>query len=208
MNRGPFIFLGVLIVISLSWALTLVKPIEEAGNLSPIGTGDDRIPSLPTGLAQQGMKVYQELGCIACHSQQVRGLVGADLERGWGQRQSMPLDYIDQSPVFTGSYRIGPDLSNVGQRRDDAAWHYLHFYDPQITSPGTNMPSYGFLFETRPIVGQRSVRALDLPEGFRPPEGYEVVPTSRADALVAYMLDLNLDYEIPEAPSPEKLASK
>lgn len=208
MNRGPFIFIGVLIIVSLSWAVTLVKPIQEAGNLAPIGKGESRVPTLLAGLALQGREVYQEQGCVNCHTQQTLATVGSDIARGWGDRQSMPLDYVDQSPVFTGYNRVGPDLANVGTRRTDADWHYLHFYNPQITSPGSNMPPYAFLFETRKIIGAGSNRALDLPEGYRPEEGYEVVPTPEADALVAYMLGLSQAYDIEEAPTPEKLAYK
>jgi len=35
-----------------------------------------------------------------------------------------------------------------------------------------------------------------------PPEGYEVVPTYEAEALVAYLLSLNRNYPLPEAPEP------
>ena len=207
MNRGPFIFIGVFAIISLSWALTLIKPIEEAGHLEAIGIGNDRIPRALTGAANQGREVYQELGCVSCHTQQVR-LRGMDIERGWGDRQTMAIDYIDQSPVYTGFSRVGPDLSNVGLRLIDPDWHLLHFYNPRITSEGSNMPSYSFLFEKREIVGQRSDRALELEGAFDPGDGYEVVPTRRAEALVAYMLSLKFDYELDEAPTPEKVAYK
>lgn len=208
MNRGPFIFIGVLIIVSLSWAVTLVKPIQEAGHLVPIGKGEARVPALMSGLAERGREVYQEQGCVNCHTQQTLALVGSDMERGWGSRQSMPLDYIDQSPVFTGYNRVGPDLASVGTRRTDAAWHYQHFYNPQITSPGSNMPPFAFLFEVRPVVGEGSNRALDLPGAYRAEDGFEVVPTRDAEALVAYMLGLSQAYEIEEAPTPEKLAYK
>lgn len=208
MNRGPFIFIGVLIIVSLSWAITLVKPVQEGGNLSPIGIGEDRIPKRLAGLAEYGREVYQEQGCVNCHTQQAL-VVGTDIERGWGARQSMPLDYVDQSVVFTGTNRVGPDLANVGDRRPDPQWHYQHFFDPQITSPGTNMPPFTFLFEKRQIVGQASNRALQLPAGYQGvEEGFEYVPTDKADALVAYMLGLSQAYEIEEAPTPEKLAYK
>ncbi|MDQ8187325.1 cbb3-type cytochrome c oxidase subunit II [Pelagicoccus sp. SDUM812002] len=209
MNRGPFIFIGVLIIVSLSWAITLVKPIQEGGNLSPVGKGADRVPALLAGLAEQGREVYQEQGCVNCHTQQTL-VIGSDLERGWGDRQSMPLDYIDQNVVFTGTNRVGPDLANVGERRTDADWHYLHFFNPQIVTPGSNMPPFTFLFEKRKIVGQSSDRALKLPAEFQDTieEGYEYVPTRDADALVAYMLGLSQAYDIEEAPTPEKLAYK
>lgn len=208
MNRGPFIFIGVLIIVSLSWGLTLVKPIKEAGKMQARIVQGERIPSIMTGKAQQGSEVYKELGCVSCHTQQTRVTSGNDIARGWGTRQSMPLDYVDQDVVFTGYSRMGPDLANVGTRRTDKEWHLLHLYDPQITSPGSNMPPFKFLFEERDIVGDPSDRALELPEGFRPDAGKEIIPTRDAEALAAYMMALQQSYEIPEAPTPEKLAFK
>lgn len=208
MNRGPFIFIGVLIIVSLSWGLTLVKPIKEAGRLQARIVQGERLPPIHSGLAQQGSEIYQELGCVNCHTQQTRAVSGNDIMRGWGTRQSMPLDYVDQEVVFTGFSRMGPDLSNVGTRRSEKEWHLLHFYDPQITSPGSNMPSFKFLYEEREIVGKASDRALELPEGYRPEEGKEIIPTRDAEALAAYMMALQQSYEIPEAPTPEKLAFK
>jgi len=51
------------------------------------------------------------------------------------------------------------------------------------------------------INGKPSPDALKLPdtEAIRPPAGYEVVPTDRAKALVAYLRSLKLDYELEEA---------
>lgn len=64
------------------------------------------------------------------------------------------------------------------------------------------MPPYAFLYELKKIGESPSPDALNLanakPE-FRPPEGYEVVPTERANSLVAYLLSLKLDYELPES---------
>ena len=34
------------------------------------------------------------------------------------------------------------------------------------------------------------------------PEGYEIVPTYEAEALVAYLVSLNRNYPLPEAPEP------
>lgn len=198
MNRGPFIFIGVFAIISLSWALTLIKPIDEAGNL-------DVVPSLANNLTAQGKQMYTELGCVTCHTQQVRVVSGMDIERGWGDRQSMPVDYVGQTPVFTGRDRVGPDLTTVGARRSDAGWHLLHLYNPQITSEGSNMPPFAFLFETREVVGQVSNRALNLPAAYAPKGGYEVIPTRKAEALVAYMLSLNIQSDIREAPTPERI---
>ena len=202
MNRGPFIFLGVLIILVFSWTTVVFKPNQTVGQLVAILDDDQggRLPRELQGAAQHGKEVYQELGCIACHTQQVRVAAGMDIERGWGSRQSVARDYVDQDRVLLGRKRLGPDLANVGERRPDAAWHLLHLYNPQINSQGSNMPAYSFLFETRKIVGRPSSRAMDLPEAFAPPEGFEILPTRKAESLAAYMLSLKVDYDLNEAP--------
>ena len=49
-----------------------------------------------------------------------------------------------------------------------------------------------------PVAGrQSSVRALALPSKFAPGPGLEVVPTSRAIALVAYLQSLKDTYDYP-----------
>jgi cytochrome c oxidase cbb3-type subunit 2 len=113
-------------------------------------------------------------------------------------------DYVYEKRVFLGTMRTGPDLRNVGARQPSADWHHLHLFDPRLTSPGSIMAPFGFLYEYRPIVGERSPKALKLPADYagqhnfdRP--GYELVPTPRADALVAYLLGLKDTYEFPEA---------
>ncbi|RME69508.1 MAG: cytochrome-c oxidase, partial [Verrucomicrobia bacterium] len=127
-----------------------------------------------------------------------------DVARGWGNRPNVARDYIYDGRVFLGTMRPGPDLRNVGQRLPSAEWHYNHLYNPQITSPGSIMPPFRFLFETRKIVGEPSPHALKLPPEEAPPPGYEVVPTPRAEALVAYMLSLKTDYNLPEAPGGDQ----
>jgi cytochrome c oxidase cbb3-type subunit 2 len=100
--------------------------------------------------------------------------------------------------------RTGPDLRNIGARQPSPDWHYLHLFDPQITSPGSIMAPFGFLYEYRAVVGERSPKALKLPveyakaHGLERP-GYELVPTPRAEALVAYLLSLKDTYQFPEA---------
>jgi cytochrome c oxidase cbb3-type subunit 2 len=71
------------------------------------------------------------------------------------------------------------------------------------------MPAYKFLFEQRSVVGrQPSDHALKLRGALAAPEGYEIVPTRRAEVLVAYLLSLNHAYEYPEARPVEPAAAK
>jgi cytochrome c oxidase cbb3-type subunit 2 len=71
------------------------------------------------------------------------------------------------------------------------------------------MPGYKFLFEERKIVGERSARALRLTGSLAAPAGSEIVPTERAQTLVAYMLSLNNTYDYPESrPVPHEAEKK
>ena len=180
--------------------------IEVPGNLN---FGEPMYPQAPVGLAQIGKQVYIEQGCMYCHSQQVRPKgFGADFERGWGERQAVARDYILQDRVLLGTMRTGPDLMNVGDRgisQDDGSWHHLHLYNPQITSPGSTMPPFAFLYEKQPIQGAGSPNALAFEPGSEdaPEEGYEIVPSDRAIALVAYLKSLTFRYDLPEAKMAE-----
>lgn len=213
MNNGPLIFLGIFCAIAASWVgIVLANLIQQtdAGATQPYYSEIDgkAFPQPLPGAARQGAQVYQDLGCMYCHSQQVRSeKFGSDIARNWGTRQSVSRDYIYDGRVMLGTMRTGPDLRNVGQRLPDAGWHYLHLYNPVITSsdPETGaqslMPPHPFLFETRKIVGEKSSKALNLTGEFAPEAGYEVVPTPRAEALVAYLLSLKTPYDLPEAMS-------
>ncbi len=221
MKSLPIIFCGLFATLALSWAGIIWRGQEQLGGLQPMSEyyaidavsesfrfekpqkDETRNPEARVGLAQQGKAQYIGLGCVSCHTQQVRRKgFGADYERGWGARQTVPRDYIRQERVLTGFSRTGPDLSNVGERRDSANWFHAHLYNPQAVSPGSTMPPYAFLYEKREITqnGERSAKALELPTD----EGYEIVPTLRAEALVAYLQSLKLDYNLPEVRLPEE----
>jgi cytochrome c oxidase cbb3-type subunit II len=203
MNKAPLLFLGIFFTLAFSWTgIVLISHIQIGGleHHFDEATGEEYPPPM-SGIARRGKQVYMDLGCLYCHTQQVRRPgYGADDERGWGDRQSVARDYINQEVVQLGTMRTGPDLMTIGQRQPSREWHHLHLYNPQITSPGSNMPPYPFLYETRRIENGRSSRALNLSGDFAPPEGYEVVPTPRAEALVEYLLSLRMDYDLPEAP--------
>ena len=207
MNKGPLLFLGIFVTLAFSWVgVVLTNQIQYGGLTAFFDANEGRTyPDKPTGLAERGKLVYQDLGCLYCHSQQVRRPgFGGDTERGWGERQSVARDYIYERRVLLGTMRTGPDLRNIGARQPSADWHYLHLLDPQLTSPGSIMPPFRFLYEFRPVVGENSPKALKLPgdyaqrHGYARP-GYELVPTPRAEELVAYLLNLKDTYLYPEA---------
>lgn len=204
MKNFPLLFIGIFLTIAFSFTGIVLTSQIQYGRLLPasVEEGEQRYPRETVGIAQQGNAVYVSMGCLYCHSQQVRRKgFGADFERGWGDRQTVPRDYIYQRRVLLGTMRTGPDLMNIGQRQPDPSWHYLHLYDPKITSAGSIMPPFKFLFKKQQIKDQPSANALKFPPNYHNPveEGYEVVPTDRCVALVQYLLSLKLDYELPES---------
>ena len=78
-----------------------------------------------------------------------------------------------------------------------AQWHYTHLYDPQLTSKGSIMPPFRFLFQRRKASASPEPGAVALGNGD------EIVPSPEAQALVAYLLSLKHDLgEPPEAFEP------
>ncbi|MFT5735302.1 MAG: cytochrome c oxidase cbb3-type subunit 2, partial [Planctomycetota bacterium] len=155
MNRISLITLGVLATVIASLFGLVLIPNLQLQSMGPktvqLRDGSTAVypAELDSYLEGPGREVYRDLGCIYCHSQQVRPEgFGADIDRGWGTRRSVPRDYVLQSPPFLGTMRTGPDLANIAERQPSQEWHYLHLYDPRITSPGSVMPSFKFLFNT------------------------------------------------------------
>lgn len=111
-----------------------------------------------TPLEVAGRDIYIREGCYLCHSQMVRPTRSEILRYGEWTRAG---EYAYDHPFLLGSRRIGPDLQRVGGKYPDA-WHYEHMRDPRSTSPGSIMPTYGWLLTQRtdPADVTASVRAL------------------------------------------------
>ena len=213
MKNLPLLFCGIFATLAFSWLGIVLTGHIQYGALEPTTAeldpdtgapveGEPFHPPISPGLARQGRQVYIQMGCLYCHTQQVRRKgYGSDYERGWGDRQSVARDYIRQDRVLLGSMRTGPDLMNVGERPYTADWRHKHLYNPRIVSKGSTMPPFPFLYEKRELEdGQApSPDALSLPPEHAPEKGFEIVPTRRAEALVAYLMSLRLDYDLPEA---------
>ena len=218
MKNGLALFLGVFATLALSWAGLLLTAHRQIGGLSQHKDQADETlyPQALSGLADQGRMVYQDLGCVTCHTQQVRQHgFGNDLETGrkWGERGSYARDYIRDRTVLIGQNRLGPDLRNVGQRIPDADYFYKLLYAPESKFAGQpiahGMPAYRFLFDEHAVAGrQPSAHALKLGSDIAPAAGLEVVPTQRAVALVAYLQSLKDTYDYPLERDRNKPAEK
>jgi cytochrome c oxidase cbb3-type subunit 2 len=208
MNSGPLLFLGLFATMAVSWLSFVMGPELQIGQLAQTNTvvvGDaspQAYPLAEPGEAHQGEEVYRANGCAACHTQMVRPLeLGSDTHRGWGARRSVAEDYLYERPVMLGTIRIGPDLANYG-RRSDINGILLRLYDPRLITPGSVMPAYRYLFETRKIQSFPSRDALVLPAQIAPPDGYEVIPQPQALALAAYLINLRQEGYLFAAPPP------
>jgi cytochrome c oxidase cbb3-type subunit 2 len=200
MKNGPLFLFGLFLSVVIAWSGIVLGSHAQLGHLTPFFDEGDNLayPQRTSGLAARGQLVYADLGCAACHSQQVRRPdFGNDQARGWGERQSVARDYIFQDRPQIGASRFGPDLSNLGTRKPapptaDALLRLLY-------SGSETHPPFKFLFETTAVSGEVSAQALRLEGATAPGRGYQVVPTERARTLVAYLQSLNTGYDYPEA---------
>jgi len=203
-HRFRYIFIGFMLTFLSAWCGLVLLPVWGLGNFEQAEDPEtgELVPPELTDLERRGRDLYVSYGCIYCHSQQVHpSRARTDIARGWGSRRTVARDYMNLGVAQMGTMRTGPDLSNIGVRNPSDTWHLLHLYDPQITSKGSTMPPFRFLFEKRPIGEQGpSPDALRLPGGFAVEEGHEVVPGEEALAIVAYLKSLRLSsHEVPEA---------
>ncbi|MBI4848533.1 MAG: cbb3-type cytochrome c oxidase subunit II [Nitrospirae bacterium] len=94
---------------------------------------------------ETGKKVYIAEACWHCHSQYVRPVSKEEERYG---KVSYPSEYANamQLPQLLGTRRVGPDLiRESGVHSND--WHIAHFQNPPSVTPGSVMPSYGWLFD-------------------------------------------------------------
>ena len=280
MQKGYQLFFAVLAVMVVSWLGLVVFPQIQLGSQSTREVKEigRHYPTEPGSLVLNGRKVYQQAGCVACHTQQIRqsgyafdlvlnevgdfpeiitsklieagklaGIqvtnekaqeqmanlpstflearsfdvaqdvlkifkdsgatvvadilpLGPDIERGWGPRQTVGLDYLYHQPLLMGQQRLGPDLANVGVRLNDPQWHLKHLYHPRSVVTKSSMPAYTYLFDVQLIGEEPSPHALALEGDYAPEEGMEIVPKPEALALVDYLLSLKIENPVFEAP--------
>lgn len=202
MNKSWSFLLGVLATILFSLAGLVLIPNWQFQELKPVVDQNGvSHPTAPEGTVLLGREVYISEGCLYCHSQQVRAAdFGADIQRNWGSRRSVARDYIFDRPHLMGTMRTGPDLANIGMRQPSRDWQYLHLFNPQITSPGSVMPSFRFLFKVADKNTPARSGTVDLPSNDSPTrKPAYLIPTERAQDLVDYLMSLDHSYDLPEA---------
>jgi cytochrome c oxidase cbb3-type subunit II len=198
--KNPFLPIGVFLTIALSLSGLIIVPNWQFQGLKPVTKADgSQYPAPLTGDSAAGRAVYIDQGCIYCHTQQIRMKgYGADIRRNWGTRRSVPRDYIYEKPHQLGTQRTGPDLASIGSRQPSVDWQALHLYDPQITSPGSVMPGFEYLFE-EVKGGTPPATAIKVPPGKGKNGVTHIVPKERGRQLIAYLISLNKTFPLPEA---------
>jgi cytochrome c oxidase cbb3-type subunit 2 len=193
----------IFLTLAFAWLAFVVGAKNQYGDLEPTAESLEEDGSIPIdaelypksmpGIAQQGAKDYLSLGCVTCHTQQVRSEEsGFDVERGWGKRPSVPRDYILQNEVLLGHNRVGPDLANLGLREYSTEWLHQHLFMPQTLVDGSICQPSPFLYDVsdEPSEGYIESKSDD--------KTIFIKPSFRANRLVAYLESLKQDYELPE----------
>ena len=98
-----------------------------------------------TPLEIEGRDLYIREGCNTCHSQMIRPF--RDETERYGE-YSKAGEFVYDHPFLWGSKRTGPDLHRVGAKYPDA-WHWKHMLEPRSTSPGSIMPAYPWLYDSK-----------------------------------------------------------
>lgn len=91
--------------------------------------------------ATHGMQVYRAEGCWYCHTMQSRDVTS---DEAFGDPITAE-ELAEQQPSMVGFERIGPDLSRVGSRYEDAGELIAELRRPRREGRMSSMPSYAHL---------------------------------------------------------------
>ena len=192
------IIAGLGLAFVIPWLFLIFIPFVSASNAKPVPYSEEDeveggVTAYPDqvfyrhGSSDYGRQIYASEGCVYCHTQVVRPTyAGPDMWRpGWGgredeglARETRPRDYILEEVAPLGYQRIGQDLSNVGHRITSRELMHRQLSDPRSIDPDSGCPSYQHLYEDSPY-------------------GEGLIPTTRANALVDYLLSLKKDQPVP-----------
>ncbi len=159
-ERKPVIMIvGSLLVILIGGMVELIPTFMIKSNIPTIASVKPYTP-----LELQGRDIYVRDGCYTCHSQMVRPFRSETVRYG---EYSKAGEFVYDHPFQWGSKRTGPDLHRIGGKYPDS-WHYNHMLDPELTSPGSIMPQYTWLYDQKIDVGStaakiRAMQTLGVP---------------------------------------------
>jgi len=201
LERKPVLFTGLaLVAILIGGVIEFVPTFLVKSNIPTI----ESVKPL-TALELEGRDIYIREGCYNCHSQMIRPF-RSETER-YGE-YSKAGEFVYDHPFQWGSKRTGPDLAREGGKNPDS-WHFIHMYDPTLTSAGSIMPSYKWMITDNLNVGnlQSKIKALRS-VGVPYPEGYEDQAEADLKRQAKDIADnLMLDKKVQQIATMEKVSS-
>ncbi|QFR34318.1 cytochrome-c oxidase, cbb3-type subunit II [Ancylobacter sp. TS-1] len=172
-KNSIWLLIGILLVVAIGGLVEIVplfylkSTIEKVSGVRPW-----------TPLELAGRNIYVREGCYNCHSQMIRPLRD-EVER-YGH-YSLAAESMYDRPFQWGSKRTGPDLARVGNKYSDE-WQRQHLADPRSVVPGSIMPGYPFLAETRLKAGDIA-DDLKINAVLGVPYSEEMIADAQADLL-------------------------
>ncbi len=153
-------FSSFTVVAVLAGGIAELVPVIISGQETLVGTTN--VPY--RALELEGRDVYVKEGCYNCHSQMIRPFTWETARYG---EVSAADESVFDHPFQWGSKRTGPDLARVGVKYS-VGWHYRHMIDPREISPGSNMPSYAHLNDSKVDFARsgeklRAMRSIGVP---------------------------------------------
>jgi cytochrome c oxidase cbb3-type subunit I/II len=167
-ERKPVMMLILsLVLVAIGGLIEIIPTFLVKSNIPTIASVKPYTP-----LELQGRDIYVREGCYTCHSQMIRPF--RDEVARYGE-YSKAGEFVYDHPFQWGSKRTGPDLAREGGRQTDK-WHYLHFYDPRLMSPGSLMPKYLWLLDNKLDTSNTAakIRAM-IKLGVPYPKGYDQI---------------------------------
>ncbi|MDR9398500.1 cytochrome-c oxidase, cbb3-type subunit I [Salibacter sp.] len=218
-RRPVQFFILSLVAVVIGGVIEMVPTFLVKSNVPTIASVKPYTP-----LEIEGRDIYIREGCNNCHSQMIRPFRSEVVRYG---DYSKAGEYVYDHPHLWGSKRTGPDLHRLGDKYPDS-WHYRHMLDPELTSPGSIMPPYPWLFENDLDVSDtpdkiEAMQTLGVPyeEGYSQQavndlnrqakeiasglteEGYEVAHDKEIIAMIAYLQRLGTDIKAQDQQNEE-----
>ena len=199
MDRGMVIFVGSLLTFTSSWLGLVLFPFWQLQGEQPYqkDAADDPYPRPLAGQALAGQKVYQQNGCMYCHSQQVRSEKFGNwwtrtARCGPGRTSSAAGACAGTSPATTSTTarpcsarcapgRTSPTSAAGTPRRGSTPTRSTRARSTTGASCRRSRSS-----TRKEVVGERSEKALKLGREWTVDPGYRWRPSEREwDAILA-----------------------
>lgn len=159
--------------------------------------------SPPSQLVMAGQQVYQEEGCQYCHSQALRPVAWEAMRMANAGAYGYflapdAMEYYFEAPAMRGSARLGPDLSRLAGRLDEAQLRAL-LQSKKSDSPREVFHRFSHLFASdaglSPLMLSWRARMMmnagaQLSDPHQRSAFWLLEDQSRGDVLVAYLLSL------------------